>query len=75
MLFVKVGRRIGAGIGSEGRFYRAALRATGSIGTIRVHWGDRKGKPDARAGSEMILRAGRQAVETGRSPFLADHLR
>ena len=75
MLFVKVGRRIGAGIVSEGRLYRGALGATGLIGAIPVHWGDRSGTLDAMAGSDMILREGRLAAETERSPFLADQLR
>ena len=75
MLFIKVGRRIGAGIVSERRLYRGALGATGLIGAIPVHSGDRTGTLDAMAGSDMILREGRLAAETGRSTFLADHLR
>ncbi len=75
MLFVKVGRRIGAGIVSEGHLYRGALGATGLIGAIPVHSGDRTGTLDALAGSDMILREGRLAAETARSPFLADQLR
>jgi predicted NBD/HSP70 family sugar kinase len=75
MLFVKVGRRIGAGIVSEGRLYRGAQGATGLIGALPVHQGDRTGTLDAMAGSDMILREGRHAAETGRSAYLADHLR
>ena len=75
MLFVKVGRRIGAGIVSEGRLFRGAQGVTGLIGAIPVQWGDRSGTLDALAGSDMILREGRLAAETGRSPILADHLR
>ncbi len=75
MLFIKVGRRIGAGIVSEGRLYRGAQGATGLIGALPVHLGDRTGTLDAMAGSDMILREGRHAAETGRSSFLADHLR
>lgn len=75
MLFVKVGRRIGAGIVSDGRLYRGALGATGLIGAIPVSVGDRTGTLDAMAGSDMILREGRLAAETGRSAFLADSLR
>ena len=74
MLFVKVGRRIGAGIVSDGRLYRGALGATGLIGAIPVHSGDRPGTLDTLAGSDMILREGRLAAETGRSPILADLL-
>ena len=75
MLFIKVGRRIGAGIVSEGRLFRGAQGATGLIGALPVHLGDRTGTLDALAGSDMILREGRLAAETGRSAFLADHLR
>lgn len=75
LLFVKVGRRIGAGIVSEGRLYRGALGATGLIGAIPVQSGDRTGTLDALAGSDMILREARLAAETRRSRFLADHLR
>ncbi|MBC7477239.1 MAG: ROK family protein [Pseudorhodobacter sp.] len=75
MLFIKVGRRIGAGIVSEGRLYRGALGATGLIGAIQVTVGDRTGTLDAMAGSDMILREGRLAAETGRNAYLADSLR
>lgn len=75
MLFVKVGRRIGAGIVSEGRLFRGAQGATGLIGALPVHLGDKSGTLDAMAGSDMILREGRLAAETGRSPLLADQLR
>lgn len=75
MLFIKVGRRIGAGIVSDGRLYRGALGATGLIGAIQVSVGDHTGTLDAMAGSDMILREGRLAAETGRSAFLADSLR
>jgi predicted NBD/HSP70 family sugar kinase len=75
LLFVKVGRRIGAGIVSEGRLFRGAQGATGLIGALPVHLGDRSGTLDAMAGSDMILREGRLAAETGRSAFLSDQLR
>ena len=75
MLFVKVGRRIGVGLVSEGRLYRGALGATGLIGAIPVQWGDRTGTLNAMAGSDMILREERLAAETRRSAFLADSLR
>ena len=75
MLFIKVGRRIGAGIVSAGRLFQGAQGATGLIGALPVHSGDRSGPLDAMAGSEMILREGRLAAETGSSPFLADHVR
>ena len=57
MLFVKVGRRIAVGIVSEGRLYRSALGATGLIGAIPVHSGDRTGTLDA-APSLQITCAG-----------------
>jgi hypothetical protein len=57
------------------RLYRGAQGATGLIGALPVHSGDRTGTLDALAGSEMILREGRLAAEQGSSPFLADHLR
>jgi predicted NBD/HSP70 family sugar kinase len=75
LLFIKVGRRIGAGIVNEGRLLRGAQGATGLIGALPVHLGDRSGTLDAIAGSDMILREGRTAAETGRSAFLADQLR
>lgn len=75
MLFIKVGRRIGAGIVTEGHLFRGAQGATGLIGALPVHLGDRSGSLDAMAGSDMILREGRLAAEEGRSPFLSDHLR
>jgi predicted NBD/HSP70 family sugar kinase len=75
MLFVKVGRRIGAGIVTEGRLLRGAQGATGLIGALPVTHGDRTGTLDTMAGAEMILREGRLAAEEGRSPFLADQLR
>lgn len=72
MLFVKVGQRIGAGLISEGRLYRGALGATGLIGQMPVQSDGRTGTLDALAGSEMIAREGRAAVDEGRSPILAD---
>ena len=75
MLLVKIGRRIGAGIVSDGRLFRGAQGATGLIGAIPVHSGDRAGTLDSMAGSDMILREGKLAAETGRSSFLVDHLR
>jgi predicted NBD/HSP70 family sugar kinase len=75
MLFVKVGRRIGAGIVAEGRLFRGAQGATGLIGALPVHLDDKNGTLDAMAGSDMILREGRLAAETGRSAFLADQMR
>ncbi len=75
LLFIEVGRRIGAGIVSEGRLFRGAQGATGLIGALPVHLGERSGTLDAMAGADMILREGRLAAETGRSAFLSDLVR
>lgn len=75
MLFIKVGRRIGAGIVCDGQLYRGAQGAAGLIGSLPVTSGGRDGTLDALAGSDMIQRKGRSAAEDGRSPMLADILR
>ncbi|MGQ0563894.1 MAG: ROK family protein [Gemmobacter sp.] len=75
MLFVKVGRRIGAGIVCDGRLYRGAQGAAGLIGSLPVTSGDRSGTLDALAGSDMIQREGLAAATDGSSPLLADTLR
>lgn len=75
MLFVKVGKRIGAGLVIDGRLYRGAQGATGLIGALPVQGADRIGTLDAMAGSEMIAQEGRAAAERGSSPVLADILR
>ncbi|NAZ38269.1 ROK family protein [Rubellimicrobium sp. CFH 75288] len=72
MLFVKVGKRIGAGIVCDGRLWRGALGAAGLIGQLPVQAGERTGTLDALAGSEMIAREGQVAAEEGRSTLLAD---
>lgn len=72
MLFVKVGKRIGAGLVIDGRLYRGAQGATGLIGSLPVQGADRIGTLDAMAGSEMIAQEGRAAAERGGSPILAD---
>jgi predicted NBD/HSP70 family sugar kinase len=75
MLFIKVGRRIGAGIVSEGQLYRGAQGAAGLIGALPVVSDGVSGTLDMMAGSDMIQREGRAAAEDGRSPVLADLLR
>ncbi len=75
MLFIKVGRRIGAGIVCDGQFYRGAQGAAGLIGALPVQSDGVTGTLDAMAGSDMIQREGRAAAETGRSSVLADLLR
>lgn len=75
LLFVKVGRRIGAGIVCDGQLYRGAHGAAGLIGSLPVSSGGRSGTLDAMAGSDMIQREGIAAAQDGRSPILADILR
>lgn len=75
MLFVKVGKRIGAGLIFDGRLYRGAQGASGLIGQMPVQAGDRSATLDAIAGSDMIAREGLLAAQSGRSPLLADTLR
>jgi len=75
MLFIKVGRRIGAGIVCDGQLYRGAQGAAGLIGSLPVTASGRNGTLDALAGSDMIQREGLAAAQEGRSPVLADILR
>lgn len=75
MLFVKVGKRIGAGLIFEGQLYRGAHGAAGLIGQMPVQAGDRASALDIVAGSEMIAREGLAAAQSGKSPVLADTLR
>jgi predicted NBD/HSP70 family sugar kinase len=75
MLFIKVGRRIGAGIVCDGQLYRGAQGAAGLIGSLPAKSGGRDGTLDGLAGSDMIEREGKLAAQDGRSPMLADTLR
>ena len=75
MLFIKVGRRIGAGIVCDGQLFRGAQGAAGLIGSLPVTSGGQTGSLDHLAGSEMIQREGMAAASDGRSPVLADILR
>ncbi len=75
MLFIKVGRRIGAAIVCDGQLYRGAQGAAGLIGALPVQSNGVTGTLDAMAGSDMIQREGRSAAEFGRSLVLADLLR
>lgn len=72
MLFIKVGRRIGAGIVCEGQLFRGAQGAAGLIGSLPVSSGGQSGTLDALAGSDMIQREGLAAAHDGRSAILAD---
>ena len=75
MLFIKVGRRIGAGIVCDGQLYRGAQGAAGLIGALPVVSDGVTGTLDMMAGSEMIQREGHALGENGGSPFLGDLLR
>ena len=75
MLFIKVGKRIGAGLIFDGRLYRGAQGASGLIGQMPVQASDRTSTLDAVAGSDMIAREGLAAAQSGKSPLLADTLR
>ncbi|MEZ5778842.1 MAG: ROK family protein [Paracoccaceae bacterium] len=75
MLFVKVGKRIGAGFVFEGRLYRGAQGAAGLIGQLPTVVGDRTAPLDMLAGSDMIAREGLAAAREGTSPALADILK
>lgn len=75
MLLVKVGKRIGAGLVSDGRLFRGAQGAVGLIGSVPVSTAERTGTLEAIAGSEAIAREGRVAADRGESPILAEHAR
>ena len=72
MLFIKVGRRIGAGIVCDGQLFRGAQGAAGLIGSLPVTSGGQTGPLDLLAGSDMIQREGVAAANEGRSAVLAD---
>lgn len=75
MLFVKVGKRIGAGLVNNRSLFRGAQGAVGLIGSVPVTLGDRHGTLESMAGADAIARQGRIAAETGESAILADHVR
>ncbi len=74
MLFVKVGKRIGASAICDGKLYRGAQGAAGLIGQLPVTSDMRTAPLDLMAGSDMIAREGRAAAEQGTSPALLDIL-
>ncbi|WP_424930746.1 ROK family protein [Amaricoccus tamworthensis] len=74
MLFVKVGKRIGAGLVVDGRLYRGAQGAAGLIGQLPVTSSARSGPLELLAGSDTIAREGRTAASNGQSRYLADIL-
>lgn len=75
MLFVKVGKRIGAGLVSDRALFRGAQGAVGLIGSVPVTIGDRHGTLETMTGSDAIARQGRAVAESGDSAILADQLR
>lgn len=74
MLFVKIGKRIGAGLVVDGKLYRGAQGAAGLIGQLPVASNGRTGPLELLAGSDTIAQAGRSAAKKGESPYLAEIL-
>lgn len=74
MLFIKVGKRIGAGLVVDGRLYRGAQGAAGLIGQLPVASNGRTGPLELLAGSDTIAREGQAAAKSGESTYLADIL-
>jgi len=74
LLFVKVGKRIGAGFIFEGKLFRGAQGAAGLIGQLSTTADGRTAPLDILAGSDMIAREGLAAANDGTSPALADIL-
>jgi len=75
MLVIKVGKRIGAGLVSDGSLFRGAQGAAGLIGSVPVGVGDRTGTLEGMAGSDAIAEEGRASAERGQSPIIADLMR
>ena len=74
MLFVKVGKRIGAGLTMNRALFRGAQGAAGLIGQLPVSEAGRTGPLETMAGADMIQREGLAAAQEGRSSYLADIL-
>ncbi|TDL85435.1 ROK family protein [Meridianimarinicoccus aquatilis] len=74
MLFVKIGKRIGAGLVVDGKLYRGAQGAAGLIGQLPVASDGLTGPLELLAGSDTIAQAGRSAAKEGESPYLAEIL-
>lgn len=75
MLFVKVGKRIGAGLVNEQALFRGDQGAVGLIGSVPVFAGERHGTLEAIAGADAVAREGKALAESGASAILAEHLR
>lgn len=74
MLFIKVGKRIEAGMVFEGHLYRGAQGAAGLIGQLPVGSGGQSASLESLAGSERISKDGHRAAETRESDMLASIL-
>ena len=72
LLFLKIGKRIGAAMVNDGHLYRGAKGATGLIGQSPVAVNGSTGSLDLLAGSDAIARAGQTAGENGSSSELAE---
>lgn len=67
LLFVKLGRSIGAGLVSNGRLHSGAQGAAGMIGQTEVD-GEAL---ETLAGADAVARQAHAAAQEGRSPYLA----
>lgn len=75
MLFVKVGKRIGAGMVSEHTLFRGEQGAVGLIGAVPVFANERHGTLESLAGADAVAQEGKALAESGMSTILAEHLR
>ena len=71
MLFIKIGKRIGAGLVIDGQLYSGGAGAVGLIGELPINSDGKTGSLNSLAGSENILREGLAAAQSGRSPSLS----
>ncbi|OAN76631.1 sugar kinase [Jannaschia sp. EhC01] len=72
MLYIKVGKRIGAGLVIDRELFRGASGAAGLIGQLPVTESGQTGPLEVMAGADMIHREGHAAALDGRSSYLAD---
>ena len=74
MLFVRIGKRIGAGFAFGGQPFRGSTGAVGLIGQLPIVQDGVSANLDSLAGTEMFRREGMMAAQSGRSKNLADVL-
>ncbi|HSF93034.1 MAG TPA: ROK family protein, partial [Paracoccaceae bacterium] len=74
MLFIKVGKRIEAGMVFDGRLYHGAQGAAGLIGQLPIGPEGQTASLESLAGSERIAKDGFRAAETRDSDMLASIL-